>query len=334
MISRNSWLVGICGVFAILYLSLQGGNDVNSLRISIVQYLNTAPLVRGFTHGPLRGKYDLSFTVPSQCGEALRSGAADLAIIPAIEYQRIPDLALVPNLSIASKKAVRSLLLISRKPVNELTRIALDRGSRSTQALTRILCQKLWSIEPEFFEAEPELLSMLRKADAALLIGDPALRVSCAIQREARRDASGAWTCSGAGTGVGEYPALYVYDMVEQWRALTKLPAVLAVWAGLRAAVTPQVVQDFQQSLAFGLQHLDEISAEASTELKLPAAHLRRYLTENIDYTLDEENMRGLGVYYRYAAEMGLIPEVKAIERAAEPGGPARYSDFTVKLGR
>jgi len=148
---------------------------VNSLRISIVQYLNTAPLVRGFAHGPLRGKYDLSFTVPSQCAEALRSGAADLAIIPAIEYQRIPDLALVPNLSIASKKAVRSLLLISRKPVNELTRIALDRGSRSTQALTRILCQKLWRTEPEFFEAEPELPAMLQKADAALLtaISDP-----------------------------------------------------------------------------------------------------------------------------------------------------------------
>jgi chorismate dehydratase len=305
---------------------------LSSLRISIVQYLNTAPLVRGFTHGPLRGKYDLSFTVPSQCSEALRSGTADLAIIPAIEYQRIPDLVLVPNLSIASKKAVRSLLLISCKPVNEVTRIALDRGSRSTQALTRILCQKLWKIEPEFFEAEPDLPSMLRKADAALLIGDPALRVSYATEQEARRDASGEWTCSGASAGVGEYPALYVYDIVEQWRALTKLPAVLAVWAGRRAAVTPEVVQDFQQSLAFGLQHLDEISAEASTELKMPAAHLRRYLTENIDYTLDEENMHGLGVYYRYAAEMGLIPKVKGIERAAEPGGPVRYSDLTVKL--
>jgi chorismate dehydratase len=121
---------------------------------------------------------------------------------------------------------------------------------------------------------------------------------------------------------------------VEEWRALTKLPAVLAVWAGRRAAVTPEVVQDFQQSLAFGLQHLDEISAEASAELKLPAAHLRLYLTENIDYTLDKENIQALGTYYRYAAEMGLIPEVKGIARAAEPGGPLRYSDFTVKLGQ
>jgi chorismate dehydratase len=307
---------------------------VNSLRISIVQYLNTAPLVRGFTHGPLRGKYDLSFTVPSQCAEALRSGAADLAIIPAIEYQRIAGLVLVPNLSIASKKAVRSLLLISRKPVNELTRIALDRGSRSTQALTRILCQKLWRIDPQFSEAEPDLPSMLKKADGALLIGDPALRVSCAIEPEARRDTHGAWTCPGASVGLEEHPVLYVCDIVEQWRALTKLPAVLAVWAGRRGAVTPKVVQDFQQSLAFGLQHLDEISAEASAELKLPAAHLRRYLTENIDYTLDEENMQGLGVYYRYAAEMRLIPKVKTIEQAAEPGGPVHRSDFAVKLER
>ena len=307
---------------------------MSSLRISIVQYLNTAPLVRGFTHGPLRGKYDLSFTVPSQCAEALRSGAADLAIIPAIEYQRIACLVLVPNLSIASKKAVRSLLLISCKPVAEVARIALDRGSRSTQALTRILCGKLWDIEPQFFEAEPDLSSMLQKADAALLIGDPALRVSCAIEQEARRDTSGALTCSGASAGVAQYATLYVYDIVEQWRALTKLPAVLAVWAGRRAAVTPEVVQDFQQSLAFGLQHLDEISAEASPELQLTAAQLRRYLTENIDYTLDNENLQGLGVYYRYAAEMGLIPEVKSIERAAEPGGPLRDSDFAVKLGK
>jgi chorismate dehydratase len=307
---------------------------VNSLRISIVQYLNTAPLVRGFTHGPLRGKYELSFTVPSQCAEALRSGVADVAIIPAIEYQRIADLVLVPNLSIASKRAVRSLLLISRKPVEKVKRIALDRGSRSTQALTRILCQKHWGIAPEFFETEPDLPPMLEKADAALLIGDPALRVAYAIEREARRDVSGALQCSGASTGVGQFPELYVCDIVEQWRGLTNLPAVLAVWAGRRDVVTPEVVQDFQQSLEFGLQHLDEICAEASLELKLPAGDLRCYLTENIDYTLDEENMHGLGVYYRYAAELGLIPEVRGIARAAEMGRPVRHADFVVKQGR
>src|SRR5215471_1336013 len=121
-----------------------------SLRISIVQYLNTAPLVRGFTKGPLRGKYELSFTVPSECAEALRSGAADVAIIPAIEYQRIPGLAILPDLSIASTRSVRSLLLITKRPMAEVRSIALDCSSRTTQALTRILCAQWWKIVPEF----------------------------------------------------------------------------------------------------------------------------------------------------------------------------------------
>jgi chorismate dehydratase len=315
-------------------VSLQGGKDLSSLRISIVRYLNTAPLVRGFTHGPLHGKYELSFTVPSQCAEALRSGTVDLAIIPAIEYQRIADLVVVPNLSIASKKAVRSLLLISRKPVKEVRQIALDRGSRSTQALTRILCQKHWGIVPEFFEADPDLPSMLRQADAALLIGDPALRIAYAIEQQARRDVSGALLCSGASAGVGQFPELRVYDIVEQWRGLTNLPAVLAVWAGRRDAVTTEVVQDFQQSLAFGLQHLEEISREASLELELPAADLHRYLTENIDYTLDEENRLGLGVYYLHAAKLGLIPYPEEIEIAAEAAGPLRCCDFMANRAR
>src|SRR5215470_17932151 len=114
------------------------------LRISVVQYLNTAPLVRGFTHGPLQGKYDLSFTLPSQCADALRTRAADVAIIPAIEYQRIQDLVLLPDLSIASKERVRSLLIVSKTPIRQARRIALDRGSRSTQALTKILCANRW----------------------------------------------------------------------------------------------------------------------------------------------------------------------------------------------
>src|SRR5277367_5091169 len=114
------------GKSRLLYLDeIASISKLNKLRISIVQYLNTAPLVRGFTHGPLRGKYQLSFTVPSQCAEALRSGAVDIAIIPAIEFQRIANLVVLPNLSVASKKSVRSLLLVSKKPIQEIRRIAL-----------------------------------------------------------------------------------------------------------------------------------------------------------------------------------------------------------------
>jgi len=300
---------------------------VNPVRISIVEYLNTAPLVRGFTHGPLRGKYELSFTVPSQCAEALRSGAADVAIIPAIEYHRIADLVILPNLSIASKKSVRSLLLVSRKPIQEVTRIALDRSSRSTQALTRILCEKLWRIQPEFFEAAPDLPAMLQQADAALLIGDPALRLAITCAPRAHRDASGDLVSPAALPEFGESGSLYIYDIVEKWHSLTSLPAVLAVWAARREAVTPQLVQNFQDSLAFGLQHVDAIASEAAAEMNLPAADLRRYLLENIDYHLDAENLRGLTRYYELAAELGLITRADAIEMAAEPGNPARHMD-------
>lgn len=301
---------------------------MNPVRISIVEYLNTAPLVRGFTHGPLRGKYELSFTVPSQCAEALRSDAVDVAIIPTIEYQRIPDLVILPNLAIASKKSVRSLLLVSKKPIQEVARIALDRSSRSTQALTRILCEKRWRITPEFFEAAPDLPIMLQDADAALLIGDPALRLAIASSTKAQRDASGELVSPASLAGFSGPGSIFIYDIVEMWRAMTSLPAVLAVWAARREAVTPEIVQDFQDSLAFGLRHLDVIASEAAVEMQLPAGELCRYLAENIDYRLDEENLLGLTRYFAYAAELGLISKARTIALAPEPGGPARYMDF------
>jgi chorismate dehydratase len=289
---------------------------VNSLRISIVQYLNTAPLVRGFTHGPLRGKYQLSFTVPSQCAEALRSGEVDIAIIPAVELQRIDGLVALPNLSIASKRSVRSLLLVSKKPIHEVRRIALDRSSRSTQALVRILCAKRWQITPEFFEAPPDLPSMLRDADAALLIGDPALRLALTAESHASFDASGDRTFPAAIANLSAPSQLYLYDIVEKWRAFTGLPAVLALWAARPSAVTPEVIRDFQDSLAFGMKQIPEISAEASRELNLPADKISRYLTENIDYTLDDENLRGLQRYFDLAAELGLIKQAKPVQIA------------------
>jgi chorismate dehydratase len=289
---------------------------VSSLRISIVQYLNTAPLVRGFTHGPLRGKHTLSFTVPSQCAEALRSGEVDIAIIPAIEFQRIDGLVVLPSLSIASKKSVRSLLLVSKKPILDVRRIALDRSSRSTQALVRILCAKRWHIAPEFFETDPDLPSMLRDADAALLIGDPALRLALDSEAAAKSDGSGESIFPAELAGLPVSSPLFLYDMVEKWRALTGFPAVLALWAARPAAVTAAVIRDFQDSLAFGMQHLADISAEASRELNLPADKIARYLGENIDYTLDGENLRGLQRYYDLAAELGLIPQARPLQIA------------------
>jgi chorismate dehydratase len=292
------------------------------LRISIVQYLNTAPLVRGFTHGPLQGKYDLSFTVPSLCAEALRKHEADVAIIPAIEYQRIPNLVILPNLAIASKYRVRSLLIVSKVPVEQARSIALDASSRSTQALIKILCARRWKIQPQFTEQLPNLALMLQNADAALLIGDPALRLSLAISPSAHRGKSGEQVCAASAAGIASETAetLHVYDVVEEWRKLTGLPAVLAVWAARRESATPELIADFQSSLDLGLRHLNEICSQAAIDLALPTHELLAYLTENINFTLDAENLQGLTRFFTEAAALKLIGPPKNIAIAGQTG--------------
>ena len=300
--------------------------SVNKLRISVVQYLNTAPLVRGFTHGPLQGKYDLSFTVPSQCAEALRTGAADVAIIPAIEYQRIPNLVILPELSISSKERVRSLLIVSKSPIREARSIALDSSSRSTQALTKILADARWLTSPEFSEAAPDLAAMLATSDAALLIGDPALRLALAAEQHVTPGRDGALICTGAQVGLPQIPTLHIYDVAHEWWQLTERPAVLAVWAARPEIATPELVADFSSSLAFGLAHLPKICAEASRDLNLPATELSLYLRTNIDYSLDSENLKGLTEYFAQAARLNLIPQLTPINIAATSLVPAKRS--------
>jgi len=293
-----------------------GISNVQKLRISIVQYLNTAPLVWSFTNGPLSGKYDLSFTVPSQCADALRTGAADIAIIPAIEYQRIPDLVVLPNLAIASQNRVRSLLIVAKKPIEEVRSLALDRSSRSTQALTRILAAEHWKIDPEFFEAQPDLRAMLANADAALLIGDPALRISIAIEKKSTVSPQGRAICQAGTLGITSGEIFHVYDVVGEWCKLTSLPAVMAVWAARPEVLTPEVLADFAASRDFGLTQITAITLDAARELALPQQALESYLRHNIDFSLGEENRRGLERYFHEAAKLGLIPNEKKIEWA------------------
>jgi chorismate dehydratase len=290
---------------------------VQKLRISIVKYLNTAPLVWGFTNGPLVGKYDLSFTVPSQCAEALHGGAADIAIIPAIEYQRIPGLVVLPDLAITSRNQVRSLLIVAKKPMEQVRSIALDRGSRSTQALTRILAAEYWKIDPEFSEEEPDLRAMLEKTDAALLIGDPALRISIAIEKKSAVGPEGRSICQAASLGIIGPEIFHVYDVVGEWRKLTGLPAVMAFWAARPEIVTSEVLADFQASRKFGITQIAAIALDAARQLELPQPALESYLRQNIDFSLGEENRRGLEKYFQEAARLGLIPGKRKIAWAA-----------------
>jgi chorismate dehydratase len=301
---------------------------VMKLRLSINEYLNAAPLAWGLTDGPLAGRYELSFAVPSLCAEALRRGDADFAIIPAIEYQRIENLAVLPGMAVAAKAEVRSILVVAKKPIQRAQRIALDANSRSSAALVRLLCRSYWKIQPDFVEMEPDASAMLASADAALVIGDSALRIAVKMDVLATRQTNGEQCCEGdpKAMPVPGFDTLYVYDIGFQWREMTGLPSVLAVWSGRVDAVTPQVVADFQASLAYGRERLTDIAEGASFKLELPAPALEKYLRENLDYSLDAANLAGLQHYYRECASAGIIPRARPIQwaEAATPAPAAQ----------
>lgn len=298
-------------------------NAMSKLRVSIVEFLNTAPLAWGLTEGPLEGRYDLSFAVPSQCAEDLRAGRVDIGVIPVIEYQRTENLVLLPDMAVAAKREVRSILVVAKRPVERVRRFALDCNSRSSTALVRLLCRNHWKIEPEFIEMEPDPGAMLHDADAALLIGDPALRVRLKVDALAGKSPGNESCCGGSDDEqpVPGVDTLFVYDVAQQWREMTGLPCVLAVWAARRGAATPEVVADFLASKEYGLARIGEISEAAALKLELPPRALEIYLRENIDYSLDAENIAGLNLYFAECAKAGLIPRAKPIEFAATAPG-------------
>jgi chorismate dehydratase len=273
--------------------------------------------VWGFTDGPLAGKYELLFAVPSQCAEDLRAGRADVGIIPSIEYQRMDDVVALPGMAIASKHEVRSLLVVSKVPIEMAKSLSLDTNSRSTVGLARIFCRRHWNIDPEFIDMPPDPDKMLERADAALLIGDPALRLRLRVDALQAKTPSGeSCCCCGGEDGqpVKGVETLFVYDMAQQWREMTGLPAVLAIWVARRGVLTPEMIADFHASREFGLAHIGDIAEGAALKLDLPPRELERYLTENIDYSLDEENLAGLRRYYEECALAGLIPRVRELE--------------------
>jgi chorismate dehydratase len=291
---------------------------MGKLRISIVEFLNTAPLVWGFTDGPLAGRYDLSFAVPSQCAEDLKAGRADVGIIPAIEYQRMENVVALPGMAVASKNEVRSLLVISRMPIESVQSFALDTNSRSSVGIARILCQRHWNIAPEFVDMPPDIDAMMERADAALIIGDPALRLRIRLDELQAKVPLSEGPCCGADDEplIKGVETMFVYDIAQQWREMTGHACVLAIWVARRGAVTPEMVADFQASREYGLAHIGEIAEGAALKLDLPPRDLERYLTENIDFSLDDENLAGLNHYFQECFRAGLIPQCRELEFA------------------
>ncbi len=270
------------------------------LRISAISYLNTAPLMWDFEHGDAGRSFDISYTVPSLCAKTLAEGAGDIGIIPAAAYAQIPGLVVLPDVAIASRRAVRSILLVSRVPINQVRSIALDTSSMTSVALTKILFEKWMGGGRTFTPMEPDLEKMLAACDAGLLIGDPALQID-------RR----------------KYHTL---DLAEEWIRYTGKPFVFAFWAvrgeALREADPMlDLAAIFRESRDHGLlpRNVGRISQEWAPRLGLSEADVRGYLTENIHYQLDAGCMEGLNLFYRYANEIAALPASQELKFVPAP---------------
>jgi chorismate dehydratase len=266
------------------------------LRISAISYLNTAPLMWDFEHGDAACDFDISYTLPSACARALQASTADIGIIPAAAYASIPGLQILPGVAIASRRAVRSILLVSHVPVEEVSTVALDTSSMTSVALTKVLFEKWIGSGRIFTSMPPDLDTMLASSDAALLIGDPALQV--------------------------DRSRYYTLDLAEEWIRFTGRPFVFAFWAVREKALAERdpseylnLAATFQISRDHGLApaSITQIAHDWSPRLGLSEQDVRSYLTENIYYELDAPCLEGLQLFYRYAVEVGALPAAPGI---------------------
>ena len=278
-----------------------------------------------FDHPPLdtalAQRYQIDRTSPAECAARLASGHADIGLVPIAALAANPALSILPGCTIASKHKVRSLLLVRRaaQPLAALRSVAADTASRTTVAYAHILFHRWGNPSVPFIPLAADLDRMLERANAAILIGDPAL---LALEERENRLAR-----------TGE--ELVYHDLAEEWTTLTGLPFVSAVWGiacsslsdqrATPATVGPlvpspfvqgplvpqsldQITYDFTQSRDHGLQNIDTLVAEWSARLPIPSATIRSYLTENIHYVLDDECIAGMEAFFREASALGILP--------------------------
>jgi predicted solute-binding protein len=256
-------------------------NSDTRLRVCAVSYLNTVPLVWGLLRGPLQGAVDLTFSLPSVCADRLESGDVDIGIVPCAELDRL-SLDFLPDTGIACKGAVRSILLTTKVPPRRIRTLAVDTSSRTSVLLARIILAERYGSTPTLIPMQPDLHSMLAEADAALIIGDPALRLDPArLQYQ-------------------------VLDLGSEWLALSGLPMVFAVWAGKAACLTAEVRSMFRASCLYGLDRLDEIISDPEATRGFPPEVVHEYLTRYIHFELGPAELEGLAAYRRLVAEYRL----------------------------
>lgn len=257
-------------------------------QLAASSYLNSAPLIWSFLHGSKRGGVDFIEAVPSRCAELLAHEKVEGALIPVIEYQRTAGGLLVPDVCVGSQKEVLSVVLVAKDTeLDQVRSVALDESSRTSATLVKIIFREFLDVEPEWTVRTPNLAEMLEKNDAALIIGDPGMTFPR--------------------TG------LKIWDMANVWRTYTGLGFVFAMWMIADRSVERARRIDFAGARDEGVAHIEEIVAEYEKKIPMPVSDLRKYLTENIVFSVDESMKRGLELYFELAFKHGLIETVKPL---------------------
>src|SRR3977135_930948 len=228
-------------------------------RIAASSYLNTAPLIWSFLYGSRQNTVELfTHKAPSRCAEMLRNNEVDAALVPVIEYQHIPGAVMVPDVCVGSRSAVRSVVIASKQNnLKKIKRVALDDSSRTSVALVKIIFREFLGFEPEWQTAPPDLRSMLEHNDAALIIGDPAMKIPL--------------------------EKFHVFDLATLWHDYTGFGFVFAMWMAAKNSAEQVREIDFEAVRDEGLANLDQIAARQGDQILTPE-EIQDYLTRNIAF--------------------------------------------------
>ena len=262
-------------------------------RISASSYSNTAPLVWSFLYGKNHGSVELIMdTAPARSAELLAQNRVDAALVPVIAYQMIEGVRLVPDVCVGARERVRSVCLATNGvDLADVRKVSLDTSSRTSVALTKIIFREFLGFEPEWKAAQPDIDAMLAESDAALLIGDPALRLSADPKLSASES------------------RLRYFDLAELWKDHTGFGFVFAMWMTRRDSVSI----DFAAARDEGLAHIDEIIANYETDIRLGSDEMRMYLSENISYSIDDSMRNGMELYFKLSEKHGLIKKSREL---------------------
>ncbi len=261
------------------------------MRISASSYLNTAPLIWSFLYGSRKGVAEVILdNAPSRSAALLGENRVDAALVPVVAFQSIDDLFVVPGVCVGAREGARSVCLVTRGAgLSEVETVALDTSSKTSVALTKIIFREFLQNEPRWIDHEPDLDAMLRAADCALLIGDPALTLA-------------------------EGERCRKFDLAEIWNDHTGLGFVFAMW--MTRQRSPEI--DFAGARDEGLGHLDEIIANYHADINLSEQQLLSYLSETISFAVDESMEKGLDLFFELSAKHGLIESNRAIAYCAD----------------